>query len=155
MIDVVTTVEKQYEKWTVSVRNKADVTQQWWRNFTDGLEAHQVAFQLGLVKRSQSATASAFALNNRYRSEDESVADESVLTVNGFRQREVIYRFRLIDPVNMMGEIISPRLTRLPTVGEIIPFSQSVPNGNHRVKGIHGPYIQNEAVTIIVECEPA
>jgi hypothetical protein len=54
-----------------------------------------------------------------------------------------------------MGAIISPTLTRLPAVGEIIPFSQPLPNGNYKVKGVQGPFIQREAVTIIIECEAA
>jgi hypothetical protein len=101
-------------------------------------------------------TASVFVINNRYRSEGESSIDENVLLNNGFQRREVEFRYRtIVGKANVGGTIIRPQFTTVPAAGEILHFSQPGLDGDYRVRGTHGPFIQDEALTFIIECEIA
>ncbi len=152
MVEVITTVEALNERWTVLVQNKHNPIQEWRRSFADGLEAHSAAFHLKLIERSVAMTA--FARKNRYRSEGESSIDQAVLIANGFKPREVEFRYRTTaGRANVGGTILEPGFVELPSVGKIISLARSGMNGDFKVTSVLGPFHQNGSVQFIIGCD--
>ena len=148
-------IGREEGQWIVSSTNRSNPLEVWGKSFPDGEVARAEACDLGLIERTRELLSGDMAVTNAYHRTAVVIVSPDVLEANGFERRIVELHFRgTRGNANISGPFRSQNWAEFPRVGDLIPESETpCLEGNHKVKGIAGPFAISGRITYAVMLE--